>query len=105
MPAPPRHRIQRYPDAAASLGEPEAARLRAAGRALSVLRAVLAPVLADLAASGVSPPDIREEAHEDREESVCAWIQGPGITGEGISVILDRSPAEQVAELAERFRG
>jgi hypothetical protein len=35
VPAPPRHRIQRYPDAAASLGEPEAARLRAAGRALS----------------------------------------------------------------------
>jgi hypothetical protein len=38
------------------------------------------------------------------EASVCAWIQGPGRTGEGISVLLDSSPAKQVAQLAEQFQ-
>jgi hypothetical protein len=72
----------------------------------SVLREAVAPLLADLAASGMSLPDIREEAREESAEaSVCAWIQGPGRTGEGISVLLDSSPAEQVAELAEQPRG
>jgi hypothetical protein len=71
----------------------------------SVLRGAVAPLLADLAASGMSLPDIREEAREERATaSVCAWIQGSGATGEGISVLLDRPPAEQVAQLAEQLQ-
>lgn len=71
----------------------------------AVLRRAVAPLLADLTASGMSLPDIREEAHEEREApSVCGWIQDPGRTGEGISVLLDASPAEQVGQLAEQFQ-
>lgn len=69
----------------------------------AVLHRAAAPLLADLAASGMSMPDIREEAHEYREEAVCGWIQGPD-GGEGISVLLDSSPAEQVTELAEQLQ-
>ena len=48
----------------------------------AVLRHAVAPLLADLDASGMGLPDIREEAHEDREEpSVYGWIQEPGGTG------------------------
>jgi hypothetical protein len=35
---------------------------------------------------------------------VCAWIQGPRRTGDGIWILLDGSPAQQVAELAEQFQ-
>jgi len=70
----------------------------------AVLRRAAAPLLADLAASDMPVPGIREEAHEEREESVCGWIQEPGGTGEGIWVLLDTSPAEQVAQLAEQFQ-
>ena len=71
----------------------------------TVLRRAAAPLLADLAASGMSLPDIREEAHEEREApSACGWIQGPGGTGEGIWVLLESPPAEQVAQLAEQFQ-
>lgn len=71
----------------------------------AVLRDAAAPLLADLAATGMPAPDIRYEAREDRDgEAVCGFIQGPGITGEGIWVYLDRSPAEQVAELAEQVQ-
>ena len=71
----------------------------------AVLRRAAAPLLADLAASGMSLPDIREEAHEEREApSVCGWIQRPGGTGEGICVLLDSPAAEQVAQLAEQFQ-
>src|SRR5262249_15171383 len=52
----------------------------------AVLRQAVAPLLADLPASSMSLPDIREEAHEDREAAVCGWIQRPGGTGEGIWV-------------------
>jgi hypothetical protein len=69
-----------------------------------VLRRAAAPLLADLAASGLPVPGIREEAHEEREESVCGWIQEPDGTGQGIWVLLDRSPAQQVAQLAEQFQ-
>jgi len=69
------------------------------------LREAVAPLLRDLAASGMPLPDIREEAHEYRgDEAVCAWIGGPGSTGEGIWVWLDSSPAEQVAGLAEQLQ-
>jgi len=71
----------------------------------AVLRRALAPLLADLAASGTNLPDIREEAHEEREApSACGWVQGPDGTGEGIYVLLETSPAEQVAQLAEQFQ-
>ena len=70
----------------------------------AVLRRATAPLLADLAASRLPAPGIREEAHEEREESVCGWIQDPDGTGTGIWVLLDASPAEQVAQLAEQFQ-
>jgi hypothetical protein len=64
----------------------------------AILRRALAPVLADLAATGLSP-DIREEARFEVETpAVCAWIQGPGGIGEGISVLLDFSLAAQVLQ-------
>ncbi len=69
-----------------------------------VLRRAAEPLLADLAASGMSMPDIRDEAHEEQEEAVCGWIQGPGRDGEGIRVLLDSSPADQVAQLAEQLQ-
>ena len=70
----------------------------------AVLRQAAAPLLADLAASSLGLPDIRDEAHEEREAAVCGWIQGPGRTGEGIWVLLDSSPAEQIAQLAEQLQ-
>jgi hypothetical protein len=69
-----------------------------------VLRAALAPVLRDVAATGLRLPEIRYEAHEDREWSVCGWIAEPGGFGEGISVMRDRPHAEQVWQLAEQFQ-
>jgi hypothetical protein len=71
----------------------------------AVMRQAVAPLLADLAASGMTLPDIREEAHQEREApSVCGWIQGPGGTGEGIWVLTESPAAEQVAQLAEQFQ-
>lgn len=47
----------------------------------------------------------RPDAHEERAApSTCGWIEGPGRTGEGISVRLDSSAAEQVAQLAEQIQ-
>jgi hypothetical protein len=70
----------------------------------AVLRQAAEPLLADLAASGLDVPDIRDEAHQEREAAVCGWIQGPGRTGEGIWVLLDSPPAEQVTALAEQVQ-
>ena len=70
-----------------------------------VVRETAAPLLRDLAASGLTPPEIRCEAHEDRgDEAVCAWIAGPGRAGAGIWIWLDSTPADQVADLAEQFQ-
>lgn len=75
------------------------------GQEREVVRQAAAPLLRDLAAGGLAPPHIRDEAHEDRaDQAVCAWIQGPGRTGTGIWVSLSAAPAEQVAELAEQFQ-
>jgi len=72
----------------------------------SVLRETAAPLLRDLAATGMSLPDIREEAHEDPgTEAVCAWIQEPGGTGQGICIWLGNPPARQLEQLAEQFQG
>jgi len=70
----------------------------------AVLRAAVAPLLRDLAATGMPLPDIRTEAHEDRECAVCGWIAMPGGFGQGVWVLRDHSHAEQVAELAEQFQ-
>jgi hypothetical protein len=70
----------------------------------AVLRAALAPLLRDLTATGMSLPDIREETRFYRERSVCGWISDLGGSGQGISVMVDNSPAEQVRELAEQIR-
>jgi len=75
------------------------------GMEQAVLRQAVAPLLADLAASGMSLPDIRGEAHEERRAaSVCGWIHGPGRTGQGIWVLLDSRPAEQVVQLAGQIQ-
>jgi len=70
-----------------------------------VVRQAAAPLLRDLATSGLPRPDIRDEAHEDRgDQAVCAWIQGPGRAGEGIWILPGGSPAERVTDLAEQFQ-
>ena len=76
------------------LSEPDAA----------VLRAAAAPLLRDLTAAGKPVPEIRAEAHEDRDGAVCGWIAEPGGYGQGIWVPRDRSPAEQLVELAGQFQ-
>ena len=49
------------------------------GQEREVVRQAAAPLLRDLAAGGLAPPHIRDEAHEDRaDQAVCAWIQGAG---------------------------
>lgn len=72
----------------------------------AVLREAVAPVLRDLAASGMTEPEVRAEAHEDRgTEAVCAWIQGSaGAHGQGIWIWLASSPAERVEALAAQFQ-
>ena len=83
---------------------------RRAGRPLTaeeraVVRDTAAPLLRDLAASGLVLPDIRYEAHEDRgSEAVCAWIQGPGPEPARASGSGSAPRAEQVRELAEQFQ-
>jgi hypothetical protein len=55
--------------------------------------------------TGETLPDIREESHHDSgEDAVCAWIQGPGQTGQGINVWLNGSAAFQLYSLAEQLQ-
>jgi hypothetical protein len=71
----------------------------------AVLQEALAPLLRDMEATGQALPDIREEAHADRGgDAVCAWIQDPGGAGQGISVCLSYSPAQQLCDLAEQLQ-
>ncbi len=71
----------------------------------AVLRRTLAPVLRDLAATGQTLPEIREEAHHDRgDDTVCAWIQRSGGGGEGIEVWLPASDADRLSRLAEQVQ-
>jgi hypothetical protein len=63
------------------------------GQEREVVGRAAAPLLRDVAAGGLAPPHIRDEAHEDRgDQAVCAWIQGPGRTGTGIWVSLSAAP-------------
>jgi hypothetical protein len=58
-----------------------------------------------MAASGAIVLDIREEAREDRGAAVCAWVtRADGVSGMGIWVQRDGSPAERVAALAEQLQ-
>jgi hypothetical protein len=45
--------------------------------------------------------NIREDSRRPGTEAACAWIQGPGRTGEGLCIRLDSSPARRVEQLAE----
>jgi len=76
-----------------------------AGEQAAVLREAVAPVLRDLRATGETLPDIREESHHDRgEDAVCAWVQGPDGTGQGLDVWLNGSAAFQLYSLAEQLQ-
>jgi hypothetical protein len=70
----------------------------------AVLREAVAPVLRDLAATGTSMPVIREEAHEEGDGLVCAWLEGVGGTGQGIRVAPYYPPAERLADLADQVQ-
>jgi hypothetical protein len=71
-----------------------------------ILTEAIAPLLRDLAATGIGPPDIRPEAHHDGElPGVRAWIREPsGRGGSGIEILTDLPPGEQVARLAEQIQ-
>jgi hypothetical protein len=71
----------------------------------TVLRSAAAPLLTDLAASGMPLPDIREEAHDEPGlPSATGWIQEPDGTGMAIAVLLDLSPAQQITDVAEQIQ-
>jgi hypothetical protein len=74
-------------------------------RQASILWEVVAPLLRDLEATGQALPDIRAEAHADLGAGiVCAWIQDPGGTGRGISVLPAGQRGEQLYDLAEQLQ-
>jgi hypothetical protein len=71
----------------------------------AVLREAVAPVLRDLRATGETLPDIREESHHDRgEDAVCAWVEGPDRTGQGLDIWLNGSAAFQLYSLAGQLQ-
>jgi hypothetical protein len=69
------------------------------------LRDALAPVMRDLEVSGQAPPLIREESREDLDDdAICAWIEGPDGTGQGIRMWLNGSADYQLYSLAEQVQ-
>ena len=76
------------------LSEPDAA----------VLAAAAAPLLRDLAAAGKPVPEIKAEAWKEDDWAVYGLLAEPDGSGTGIWVIRDRSPAEQVTDLAKQFQ-
>ena len=71
----------------------------------ALLHAALDPVLHDVRVSGAIIPDIQEEAHEDVEGIVSAWLANrAGQGGVGIRVQSGLPLAEQVAGLAEQVQ-
>jgi hypothetical protein len=71
----------------------------------ALLRDALAPVLRDLEVAGQVPPLIREESREDLgDDAICAWIEGPDRTGQGIRVWLNGSAGYQLYSLAEQVQ-
>ena len=69
-----------------------------------MIRKAAAPLLRDLAANGMSLPDIRDEATKTGEPERSAPGSRDQAGPEGISVPLDCSPPEQVVRLAEQFQ-
>jgi len=70
-----------------------------------LLRDTVAPVLDDLAATGMMLPDILEEAHEDRGvDAVYGWVLEPDGMGCSIQILKGVSLADQVAMLAEQIQ-
>ena len=71
-----------------------------------VVRDTTAPLLHDLAVTGMRLPDIREETRVDRsDDHVHAWIQEPdGERGSGISILMLVPPASRVSLLAEQIQ-
>jgi hypothetical protein len=71
----------------------------------ALLRDALAPVLRDLAAAGHSAPLIHEESRQDLgEDAICAWLEAPDGTGQGLQVWLNGSAAHQLYSLAEQLQ-
>jgi|SRR5580693_4834150 hypothetical protein len=69
------------------------------------LRDALAPVMRDLKVTGQAPPLIREESREDLgDDAICAWIEGPDGTGQGIRMWLNGSAGYQLYSLAEQLQ-
>jgi hypothetical protein len=78
-------------------------RLNASER--QILSETVAPLLRDLAATGMRLPDIRPEAHHvSGMEGVGAWIHEPDGCGSGIDIATDLPPAERVERLAEQIQ-
>jgi hypothetical protein len=70
-----------------------------------ILQETIAPLLHDLAITGMHLPDVREEAHHEiAANAVCAWIQEPDGGGTGITILTDFPPAHRVTELAEQLQ-
>jgi hypothetical protein len=66
------------------------------------LRDALAPVMRDLEVSGQAPPLIREESREDLDDdAICAWIEGPDGTGQGIRMWLNGSAGSLEPEIRD----
>ena len=71
----------------------------------ALLRDALAPIMRDLEAVGQAPPLIREEAREDLgDQALCAWIEGPDGTGQGLRIWLNGGPGYQLCSLAEQLQ-
>src|SRR5450756_2808858 len=70
-----------------------------------VLRETVAPLLRDLVATGMSLPDIREEAHADSGvEAVHAWIKDSDRAGTSIQIWMSVPPVARVVMLAEQIQ-
>jgi hypothetical protein len=71
-----------------------------------VVRETTAPLLHDLAVTGMRLPDLREEArYACPADHVCAWIQEPdGQGASGISILTLVPQAERVSLLAEQIQ-
>jgi hypothetical protein len=71
-----------------------------------IVRETAAPLLHDLAVTGMRLPDVREEArYACPADHVCAWIQEPNGRGaSGISILTLVPQAERVSLLAEQIQ-
>jgi hypothetical protein len=71
----------------------------------AMLREAVAPLMRDLQAAGQAPPLICEESREDLgDDAICAWIEAPDGTGQGLRVWLNGSAGYQLYSLAEQVQ-